>query len=259
LPKNGTREPSGQTPITVFPDISPYWRRLRTAVRAVVAGLGTGETLESSPAGAIGAIGAGASAVHRHDGCLAELQLPEQRTRFADVVGRTDFLDRIGLGNSGSGGTGTWTYDPVIKRRARFVPAGAAAFLHFGPYIKLALGRYEVVFTYRAEATAGSWNEPAGEIDVLVNRNRIIAADKIMPSGNTLRVSRHIFEVKSAEQEYEFRVQSNGTADVYLYGLTLQGVTPRAPDRLDEIGLIMNGQRPEVGEWSMDPIFCRAA
>jgi hypothetical protein len=123
----------------------------------------------------------------------------------------------------------------------------------------LALGRYEVVFTYRAEATAGSWGEPAGEIDVLVNVSRVVAPDQIIPCGNTLRVSRHIFEVKSPDEEYQFRVKSNGIADVYLYALTLQGVTPRAPDRLDEIGLIGNGQRPEVGAWSMDPIFCRAA
>ena len=255
LPKNSAHQATGHTPITVFPDVSPYWRRLRTAVGAIVAELRDAHvTLETSPSEAIGPIEAGGDAICRLDGYLAELQLPAQRTTFADVVGRTDIL-----GHSGSAGIGTWMYDPVLKRRARFAPAGAQGFLQHGPRIKLAMGRYEVVFTYRAETTARSWNEPVGKIDVFVNENRVVMAANMIPCGKALWVSGHIFEVNSPDDVHEFRVQSNGAANIYLHALTVQGVTPQAPDMADEIGSLVNGQRPEIGEWSMDPIFRRAA
>jgi hypothetical protein len=229
LPKWSGLRPNTLTPITLFPDVSPNWRRLRMAVADVVIKLGSAkEPISGLFAETAGSTKSGDDVVDRFEQRLTEVPLLARHSSFADVIGRTDILLSGGLFDIGS-----LVYDPVIKRRARFAPVGTKGYVHFGHYKQLTVGRYEVVFTFRADAAVESLDAPAGEVDVCINRTRVLVAEEIIPRRGALQVSRHVLKVETPGEDYEFRVHSSGTANLYLYAVTLQAIMPHTSCVLD--------------------------
>jgi hypothetical protein len=181
---------------------------------------------------------------------LAELSLPSLKNGFAVVIGRHAFL-----ADGKKAGIGVWAYDRVVGRRASFAPAGKGGTVHHGPYIELAPGLYELIFTYREEsATEGMDGAIVGSVDITVNTDRVIAHAEIVCRGATLQTSRHIFEATAPDDNYEFRVHSNGTADIYLHAVTLQAIpNSRIGPRIRHE--LLQNARHDVGGWNWDAIL----
>lgn len=116
---------------------------------------------------------------------------------------------------------GRWKY--IAGKPALTSRVGDVGMLHFGPYLRLPVGSYVVHFRIRATAPA-VWDE-----------SQVLANLDIFSSGSSLKQKAVLplyhdfadvalpFEVETADQPLEFRVFSNGLADIALQSISLEG------------------------------------
>jgi len=241
LPRNAAARPlEERTPAGLLAAVSPYWAGLRQRANSIVAAL-------SDPGDASHAGGeAGVAAVLP---CLAPIPALDIWPPFDDVVGRRDLLVEA------PAGTGRWTTDRLTNRRARLSRAGVGEDMHYGPYIKLASGRYEVRFVLRADGPDGV---PAAVVDVL-GGNEVAFVQKVTPTGTETQTIRAVFQVADPATDWEFRVITTGAAEVHLFAVTLQEIGQAVPEQIEGPGRLVTGGLSKVGKWIMDPNLNRPA
>lgn len=108
-------------------------------------------------------------------------------------------------------------------RRALVAEPGEAGALHFGPYRRLAAGRYRVAFDLEVEVEAESKNKGEGEqaygtVDVATGRG-VLGSQAIARAG-AQRIAVPVV-LGAAEPTIEFRVFSSGAARIRLLNIEL--------------------------------------